>query len=210
MSNLWIFTPDGFYSSRQDAWCEDDEVMVRARVYEDLLALADVIGMEDPQIVRIPKGDYLYRMKVKQSDWNMYCAHAAMNHQDDGGIKDVEDMDRYIAYLRIWEIMSQLQDLKDAEKRGNKNEEDEQRDVLYDMCWPEHYDHYNTKDSKPTKIRTSNKGIWLDGYKPRKLREDEIMADFNTSNKIREERRKKQRFIEDYLDDPFFYEKGFK
>ena len=24
MSNMWIYTPDGFYSSRQDEWCEEE------------------------------------------------------------------------------------------------------------------------------------------------------------------------------------------
>lgn len=137
MSNLWIFTPDGFYSSRKDAWCEDDEVMVRARVYEDLLKLADLLGMEDPKIIRIKRGDYLYRMKVKQSDWNMYCAHAAMNHTEDSGIKDCEDLDRFFAYCRIWEIMQTFQNLKDAEMRGDKKVVEVERDALYEMCWPE-------------------------------------------------------------------------
>jgi hypothetical protein len=139
MSNLWIFTSDGFYSSRQDEWCKEDEVMIRARVYEDLLALADQLGMEDPQIIRIKRGDYLYRMKVKQDDWCVYCAHAALNHLEGEGIKDTDDDDRFMAYLRIWEIMCSLQNVKDAEKRGNKREEDKERNVLTDMCWPDYH-----------------------------------------------------------------------
>ena len=137
MSNLWIFTSDGFYSSRQDEWCKEDEVMVRARIYEDLLALADQIGIEDPHIIRIPRSDYLYRMKVKQDDWCVYCAHAALNHLEGEGIKDTDDDDRFMAYLRIWEIMNSLQNVKDAEKRGNKRQEDKEREVLTDMCWPD-------------------------------------------------------------------------
>ena len=120
MSNLWIFTPDGFYSSRQDEWCNDDEVMVRARVYQDLLALADRLGIENPRITRLNKGDYLYRMKIKVTQWTVYCAHSAMDFTDGNGIKDIADMDRYMAYVEIWETMRWLQDLKDAELKGDE------------------------------------------------------------------------------------------
>jgi hypothetical protein len=151
MSNLWIFTSDGFYSSRQDQWCKEDEVMIRARVYEDLLTLADNLGMEEPQIIRITKGDYLYRMKVKQDDWTMYCAHASLNHLPDQGIKDTDDMDRYTAYLRIWEIMCSLQNVKDAEMRGNQEEEDLARDDLMEMCWPDYKPYINKWINKKKK-----------------------------------------------------------
>lgn len=196
MSNLWIFTPDGFFSSRQDEWCEDDEVMVRSRIYEDLLALADLIGMDNPEIIRIPHGDYLYRMKIKQTDWNIYCAHAAMNHSADGGIKDTEDTERFFAYLRIWEIMQGLQKLKDAEKRGNKKEIESRREIFYEMVWPE-YDHPDYR-KKMMEKSTYKHGMWMEGMKPktkkkkkrrnkkRKARyvDDFDMSEFDTSSKV--------------------------
>ncbi len=169
MSNLWIFTSDGFYSSRQDEWCKEDEVMVRARIYEDLLALADQIGIEDPHIIRIPRGDYLYRMKVKQDDWCVYCAHAAMNHLEGEGIKDTDDDDRFMAYLRIWEIMNSLQNVKDAEKRGNKRQEDKERHILSEMCWPEQIQAARYKGYETSSAYYKD-SMWLDGNKPRKLK----------------------------------------
>lgn len=167
MSNLWIFTSDGFYSSRQDQWCKEDEVMVRARIYEDLLTLADQLGMENPSIIRIPKGDYLYRMKVKQDDWTMYCAHASLNHLPDEGIKDTDDFDRYMAYLRIWEIMCTLQNVKDAEKRGNKKQEDYQRDILTDMCWPDISYPVSKREIYPNQHKTNT---WIKKKKKKNIK----------------------------------------
>jgi hypothetical protein len=200
MSNLWIFTPEGFFSSRKDDWCDDDEVMVRARVYEDLLALADILGMDDPQIIRISHGDYLYRMKVKQSDWNIYCAHAAMNHQENGGIKDTDDTDRFFAYLRIWEIMQALQKMKDAEKRGNRNEIDHRREIFFEMVWPENqYPSYRESltgvKSKKKKKRNKRKARFV----------ADPMEDFDTSAKVRQ--RNKKVSIDEYFNDPFYFDK---
>ena len=130
---MWIYTPDGFYSSRQDEWCEKDEVMVRSRVYVDLVNLADAIGIENPCITRLDKGDYLYRMKVKVHQWTIYCAHAAMNFDDGPGIKDVEDFDRYQAYVQVWEIMQWLQSLKDAEMKNQTALVKKLRDEFSDL-----------------------------------------------------------------------------
>ena len=175
MSNLWIFTSDGFYSSRQDEWCKEDEVMVRARIYEDLLALADQIGIEDPHIIRIPRGDYLYRMKVKQDDWCVYCAHAALNHLEGEGIKDTDDDDRFMAYLRIWEIMCSLQNVKDAEKRGNKRQEDIERDNLTNMCWPEKSEFSSYYDGliasgRAAPKRKSKTNVWIKKQKKKNIK----------------------------------------
>jgi len=141
MSNLWIYTPDGFYSARQDDWCKEDEVMVRSRVYVDLINLADALGIENPTITRLDKGDYLYRMIIKIDQWTVYCAHAAMNFDDDGGIKDYKDMDRYMAYCQVWEIMQWLQSVKDAEMKGETDKAEELRDQF-----AQDYGYWTTPD----------------------------------------------------------------
>jgi hypothetical protein len=141
MSNLWIYTPDGFYSSRQDDWCEEDEVMIRSRAYVDLINLAAALGIENPRVTRLDKGDYLYRMKIKIDQWTVYCAHAAMNFDDDGGIKDYKDFDRYMAYCQVWEIMQWLQAVKDAELKGKDDEVEELREQF-----AQDYGYWSTPD----------------------------------------------------------------
>ena len=134
MANLWIFTTDGFYSPRKDEYCGEDEVMIRTRAYGDLVALADSIGIELPEIIKLPDADYLYRMKIKQDDWNMYCVHAAMDHSEGDGIKESDDVDRYLTYLRIWELMYQFQRVKDAQGTAKY---DNEKEVLMEMVWPD-------------------------------------------------------------------------
>ena len=68
---MWTFTKDGFFSVVQDRYCQDHEVMVRARVLEDLLHFCKTLHLE-PNVLEINLADYRYRMKVLKKDWARY------------------------------------------------------------------------------------------------------------------------------------------
>lgn len=120
MANMWIFTPDGFYSPRHDSFCEDDEVMIRSRCKEDLLRLSKKLGIAHPTIKRIDGADYLYRMKIDMNDWAVYVARVALD-VNAPSIKDFRDWNSYRAYTAVWEIMQWLQQREDAEIKQDED-----------------------------------------------------------------------------------------
>ena len=126
MSNMWLFTPDGFFSPRYDEFCNENEVMIRARCRDDLVKLAGVVGQKKYKIVELRGADYLYRMKINKNAWAGYCARAALDDRPTsvtGGLKNDEKIDnRYLTYLSIWYSMILLQDYYDAERRGDNKE----------------------------------------------------------------------------------------
>jgi hypothetical protein len=123
MSNMWLFTPDGFFSPRYDEFCKENEVMIRARCRDDLVKLAKIVGQKRYKIVEIPEADYLYRMKINKNAWAGYCARAALDDRPTsvtGGLKNEEKLDnRYLTYLSIWYSMILLQEFYDAERKGD-------------------------------------------------------------------------------------------
>ncbi len=123
MSNMWLFTPDGFFSPRYDEFCNENEVMIRARCRDDLVKLAKIVGQKDYNIVELPQADYLYRMKINKNAWAGYCARAALDDRPTtvtGGLKNDKKIDnRYLTYLSIWDNMILLQEYYDAERKGD-------------------------------------------------------------------------------------------
>lgn len=74
---MWICDATGFFSIvKKD--CKDDELLVRARVYEDLKRLADRLTLPAAAIVETPRADYRYRMTAKASAIAKYLAASAL------------------------------------------------------------------------------------------------------------------------------------
>ena len=143
MSNMWLFTPDGFFSPRYDEFCNHDEVMIRARCHADLVKLAGILGQDNYIIIELPNADYLYRMKVNKNAWADYCYHAALDDSISGGIKNEEKIDnRYLTYLSIWYNMILLQDFFDAERKGNV----EEMEKLDEFIKSDFFDHFEEKN----------------------------------------------------------------
>lgn len=68
---MWLITTRGFYSIVADHY-EDGNVLVRARVREDLEALGDLIrGLE---VVETPERDYRFRVSVPREVWEGVAA----------------------------------------------------------------------------------------------------------------------------------------
>jgi len=59
---MWIFTKDGFYSAVKDKYCDDGELMIRARIKVDLERLLQKIE-SDAEILTFGHADYRYRVK---------------------------------------------------------------------------------------------------------------------------------------------------
>jgi hypothetical protein len=111
---MWLFTRDGFYSAVQDDYCSVGELMIRARVIEDLERLLDKLKINDADILVIKNADYRYRVKLTPEQWAAYVAQEAA-HIDYANFKNsvaAEDPDRSSAYMKCWEAMYLFQEAK--------------------------------------------------------------------------------------------------
>ena len=110
---MWICDATGFFSIvKKD--CGDDELLVRARVYDDLKRLADKLTIPATAIVETPRADYRYRMTAKASAVAQYLAASALaidydNFKASLPHKTAMDIKRARAYADVWGTLRQLQ-----------------------------------------------------------------------------------------------------
>lgn len=110
---MWICDATGFFSIvKKD--CGEDELLVRARVYEDLKRLADKLTLPATAIVETPRADYRYRMTAKASAIAKYLAASALainydNFKASLPRKTPMDAKRARAYADVWGTLRQLQ-----------------------------------------------------------------------------------------------------
>lgn len=110
---MWICDATGFYSIvKKD--CGADEMLVRARVYEDLKRLADKLTIPATAIIETPRADYRYRMTAKASAIAEYLAASALaidydNFKASLPLKTPMDIKRARAYADVWGTLRQLQ-----------------------------------------------------------------------------------------------------
>jgi|WetSurMetagenome_2_1015567.scaffolds.fasta_scaffold688626_2 hypothetical protein len=106
---MWIFTEIGYFSVVKKS-CQDDEVIVRARVREDLVRLK----------IRADSGtDYRFRAVIKKAHLAEYLQQAVLTLNYDN-FKDTvphKDSARKSAYLRCWEALCAWQERIRAFKR---------------------------------------------------------------------------------------------
>jgi hypothetical protein len=108
--DVWIFTREGFFSAVKDEYCDQGELMIRARWKKDLARLAERIGSRE-EILTIGHADYRYRLKVKREAWVGYVALAA-NEIDYANVKGTlahGDHERSRAYMEVWSALYQAQ-----------------------------------------------------------------------------------------------------
>lgn len=75
---MWHIDQNGAYSIvKKD--CDPDELLVRARVYDDLKKLSEKLNIEETAISETPRADYLYRMTVKASALAEYLANMVLS-----------------------------------------------------------------------------------------------------------------------------------
>jgi len=115
---MWVFTTDGMYSARVDEFCEDGEVVIRARAEQDLqnflIELTKLGYVAKPEILQIEHADYLFRVIVDKIAWGDYLQDAAMSiDYGPGGFKgtiDHADKARHVAYYKVWSAMCTFQE----------------------------------------------------------------------------------------------------
>lgn len=107
---MWLLTTRGFYSVVADHY-EDGHVLVRARVREDLEALADLI----PGLVvqETPTRDYRFRALVDRAAWEDAVTALAQdidypNFKD--AVAERQGPDRAHVYSGVWGMLLALQD----------------------------------------------------------------------------------------------------
>ena len=109
---MWLFTRQGFFSAVHDDYCNNGELMIRARIMEDLERLLDKLGI-DADILIIRNADYRYRVKLTQEQWTNYVAEEAASI-DYANFKNAiiteDEHGRSSAYMRCWEAMYKFQE----------------------------------------------------------------------------------------------------
>lgn len=110
---MWLFTRDGFYSAVHDDYCNEGEIMVRARIIDDLERLLEKTSIE-VDILIIKNADYRYRVKLTVKQWTEYVAREASiidypNFKN--AIITASEHDRASAYMKCWEAMFKFQEV---------------------------------------------------------------------------------------------------
>lgn len=105
----WIFNKDGFFSAVQNEYCTEGEVMVRARLREDIERLADALGFSRADIMATPDADYAYRLKVGKQVWADYMYRSALDIDYPNFKAACAKGERGHAYARVWSAMYDLQ-----------------------------------------------------------------------------------------------------
>lgn len=107
---MWLFTKHGFFSAVQDNYCNEDEVMVRARSKADLEALCKALNIPATAIATTPQADYRQRLKLTKRQWSEYVAGAAQATNYPNFKDTVDDCPRHDAYMKCWEALYQWQE----------------------------------------------------------------------------------------------------
>lgn len=106
---MWVTTTRGFFSvvAHRD---KPETVLVRARVREDLEALAELAGPLD--ITDTPDGDYGFRAEAARERWSAALVLLA-SEIDYGNFKNAvaerQGHERAGVYGRVWSALRELQ-----------------------------------------------------------------------------------------------------
>jgi hypothetical protein len=108
----WIFNKEGFFSAVQNQYCTDKEVMVRARLREDIERLAEATGSPVSDVMATPDADYAFRLKLSKQAWADYMHRSALDidypNFKNAALSLGED-ERSRAYHDVWSAMYRLQ-----------------------------------------------------------------------------------------------------
>lgn len=108
---MWIFTRDGFFSAVKDQYCGENELMVRARVRDDLERFCDREALDPNDIMEFPQADYRFRIKVPRGRWIAYVGTMAhdIDYPNFKGTVISRDHDRHTAYMECWRALHDWQ-----------------------------------------------------------------------------------------------------
>jgi hypothetical protein len=108
---MWNFTQAGFFSivEHRDG---PEHLLVRSRVREDLVRLADELGLAHRRIQNDPLADYRWRMKAPRQLVARYLSDCVKAIDYTTSVKDQLDLGepvRHSAMLGVWTAMMRLQ-----------------------------------------------------------------------------------------------------
>ena len=106
---MWLVTTRGFYSIVED-FRDREGLLVRARVREDLEALADLVpGLE---VEETPERDYGFRASVTREVWASAVAQLAREidyPNFKNAVAERQGVDRAHVYGDVWATLLELQ-----------------------------------------------------------------------------------------------------
>ena len=106
---MWLMTTRGFYSIVED-FHDRDQLLVRARVREDLGAVADLVpGLE---VEETPERDYRFRASVARDVWASAVAQLAREidyPNFKNAVAERQGVDRAHVYGDVWATLLELQ-----------------------------------------------------------------------------------------------------
>ncbi len=107
---MWLFTPIGFFSVVADR-NRPDQLIIRARVHEDLQALRDRYL---PELLLVDQAgtDYAWRAWVARDRWETAAAAmaAAIDYPNfKNAVQERQGSGRAHAYMEIWQVMYGVQ-----------------------------------------------------------------------------------------------------
>ena len=109
--HMWLISSIGFFSVVRDTHT-DGHVLVRARVREDIQALAQRLGERAPKIVHTPERDYAFRISVPAATWVSLAGELA-GEIDYPNFKDhvaaEQGYERARTYGHVWSTLLRLQ-----------------------------------------------------------------------------------------------------
>ena len=107
----WYFLKDGFFSAVQNQHCTANEVMVRARLREDIERLAAATNTPAESVMATPDADYAYRLKLSKHVWADYVYHAGLDIDYPNFKAACAKGARGHAYAQVWAAMYDLQEI---------------------------------------------------------------------------------------------------
>ncbi len=111
---MWLFSKTGFVSVVHDRYCKKDEVVVRARIREDLTSFLEKTDLSESsvKILEIDDADYRFRVIIDQAQFALALARLAMEVDYDNFKNEAcpwgKDKERMIAYHRCWEALREF------------------------------------------------------------------------------------------------------
>lgn len=106
---MWLVTTRGFYSVVED-FHDRDQLLVRARVREDLEALADLVP--ELEVDETPERDYRFRASVPRDVWSEAAAHLVQEidyPNFKNAVAERQGVDRAHIYGDVWATLLELQ-----------------------------------------------------------------------------------------------------
>ena len=120
---MWVFTKDGFFSTVADDRNKGN-VLVRARLREDLTQLVKLFPNQHISITSSPQADYAYRITMPRKLWKQYLSKACdeLDYPNFKATVPMGDRARHLAYMGVWNVMRRFQDTIDCTFKGGKKD----------------------------------------------------------------------------------------